>query len=221
MDYVPEAPSKDVPCAYCDTSVVGHAFVMCASCEIPVHRDCWQEAQVCPAYACGNTKALDPAEALFRKKGGPALLGPGTMPAGAPGGPPGAMALATAAAASVFTAAAKSVAAVANAATHALTPPKPVGIAAMTQAERQAEIRRLEARLFELQVRRWKRTTVIMALVVMLPLVLRFIARPLLFPWMVVVGAYASWPGHREATRRHERALRQRLEQLELIELGQ
>ena len=209
------APAKDVPCAYCDTSVVGHAFVLCAVCEVPVHRDCWAEALTCPAYGCGNKRPLDPAEAIFRRKGSPALLGPGT----APDAPTSAMAIATTAAANVFSAAAKSVAAVANAATQALAP-RPATVPSLSREERRAEIRRLEARLYELQLRRWKRTTVLMAFVMLLPLVLRFIARPLIFPWMIAVVAYASWPGHRESSRRHERALRQRLEQLEVAELG-
>lgn len=214
-----EAPSKDVPCAYCDTSVYGMAFVLCATCEVPVHRDCWAENSACPAYACGNTKALDPAEALFRRDKGPALLGPGTMPMGQDGAPPTALQVATTAAANVFSAAAKSVVAVANAATQALAP-RPTGVAALTVAERRAEIKRIEARLYELQLARWKRTTVILAFVMILPLILRFIARPLVFPWMIALVAYASWPGHRESSRRHERALRHRLEQLEMNDLN-
>src|SRR5437016_3873189 len=58
---------KDVPCAFCDTSVVGRVFVLCAQCEVPLHRDCWEASGNCPAYACGSTSYLDPALVIFRK----------------------------------------------------------------------------------------------------------------------------------------------------------
>lgn len=215
---------KDVPCAYCDTSVCGAAFVLCATCEVPVHRDCWNESGSCPAYGCGDTRPLDPAEALFRKSTSPTLLvghAPGQLTAdGADRQPQGTLALVGASAAAAFSAAAKSVAAAATAASHALTGPRSPAPPALTPAERAAEIKRLEARLYELQLRRWKRSTVIVAFILLLPLLLRFVARPLVFPWLIALVAYASWPGHRESSRRHERALRARLEQLELHELG-
>jgi hypothetical protein len=62
-----DADVKQVPCAYCGTTVVGTAFVLCAACEVPLHRDCWTEGGRCPAFACGSTAALDPALAIFRR----------------------------------------------------------------------------------------------------------------------------------------------------------
>jgi hypothetical protein len=67
VDQEPPQTGKEVPCAYCDTSVVGTSFVMCSACDVPVHRDCWGEAARCPTYACGSTEVVDPAVALFRK----------------------------------------------------------------------------------------------------------------------------------------------------------
>lgn len=58
---------KDVPCAFCGHTVIGVRFVACAQCDVPVHADCWNVGGKCPAYACGSTRGLDPAVALYRK----------------------------------------------------------------------------------------------------------------------------------------------------------
>lgn len=59
--------TKDVPCAYCHASIVGADFLLCRRCEVPVHRDCWQQTRKCPAFACAEPEMLEPALALFRR----------------------------------------------------------------------------------------------------------------------------------------------------------
>ena len=59
--------SKDVPCAYCQTTVVSQDFVLCETCEVPVHRQCWLETKTCPVYACGSQQFREPAIALYRQ----------------------------------------------------------------------------------------------------------------------------------------------------------
>lgn len=58
---------KDVPCSVCGTSLVGKAFVICSTCEIPCHPECWETSGSCPAFGCGSTTPMDAAVALFRR----------------------------------------------------------------------------------------------------------------------------------------------------------
>lgn len=58
---------KEVPCAFCGASILGRLFVVCASCEVPMHHDCWAIALTCPAFACGSTETVDPALVIYRK----------------------------------------------------------------------------------------------------------------------------------------------------------
>jgi hypothetical protein len=65
---------KDVPCAYCASSVVRSDFVLCSQCGVPAHRECWAQAGRCPVYACGATQLTEPALALFRAEVLPAAV---------------------------------------------------------------------------------------------------------------------------------------------------
>ena len=74
------ADGKDVNCAFCATTVLGQAFVICERCEIPIHRDCWDSQPKCPAYACGSTSIRDPAVHIFRTATPAALIDPAVAP---------------------------------------------------------------------------------------------------------------------------------------------
>lgn len=61
---------KDVPCVFCGGDVAGTVWVLCATCEVPCHKSCWDGRGSCPVYGCTSTQAVDPATAMFRKKPG-------------------------------------------------------------------------------------------------------------------------------------------------------
>lgn len=79
------SPTKDVPCAFCGASVVGADFVLCPSCEVPAHRECWVANGRCPAYACQACDPMEPAIALYRRPRGGQAVAPGAaLPTGGP-----------------------------------------------------------------------------------------------------------------------------------------
>lgn len=67
---------KDVPCVFCGGDVAGTVWVLCATCEVPCHKSCWDAKGTCPVFGCGATQAVDPATALFRKKPGAVVVAP-------------------------------------------------------------------------------------------------------------------------------------------------
>jgi hypothetical protein len=71
------AEAKEVPCAFCGSSIVGGDFVLCSKCDVPAHRECWATNGRCPAYACGSTEPMEPAVAIYRRqKREPAVSAP-------------------------------------------------------------------------------------------------------------------------------------------------
>ena len=61
---------KHVPCVFCGGDVAGTVWVLCATCEVPAHRSCWDGRGSCPVFGCASTAAVDPSAALYRKKPG-------------------------------------------------------------------------------------------------------------------------------------------------------
>lgn len=78
---------KDVPCVFCGGNVSGTVWILCAACQVPAHKSCWDERGSCPVLDCGSKDVLDPAAALFRKNapGRPAAAPAPTPPAVLPG----------------------------------------------------------------------------------------------------------------------------------------
>ena len=226
------AAQKDVPCAYCDTSVVSSAFVLCEACEVPVHADCWKEGGKCPTYACGCTRTIDPALALFRGAGSRAVTAgvaadaaPARVaPAAVSATPPVSAALAGDAddlgrmiveGAQEFAGTLKAVArGAAQAAGLELwkpaTPPAPA---------RPGERAELDASLRGLRNRRWIRRVGAVTAILMFPLVAKLIARQVVFPYVALVFAWLSWPGWDvKDHRKREKAIRGRIAQIEQLE---
>lgn len=48
--------------------------MLCAVCDVPMHRDCWQESSRCPAFGCLSTAVEDPAIRLYRPRVAPATM---------------------------------------------------------------------------------------------------------------------------------------------------
>lgn len=71
---------KDVPCAFCGATIVSRLFVVCGSCEVPMHQDCWAVSATCPAYGCGSNEVLDPAVVIYRRPRADAVIA-STLPA--------------------------------------------------------------------------------------------------------------------------------------------
>jgi hypothetical protein len=67
---------SNVPCALCGCSVIGASFVLCSSCVVPVHSDCWDFGNQCPVYGCANVECVDPAVILFRQVASPSAILP-------------------------------------------------------------------------------------------------------------------------------------------------
>jgi hypothetical protein len=59
---------KDIPCVVCDQNVTGTVWLLCAACEVPAHKECWDRRGSCPVFGCGSRETMDPAAAIFRKK---------------------------------------------------------------------------------------------------------------------------------------------------------
>lgn len=219
---------KDVPCAYCDASVLSTAFVLCASCEVPVHRDCWAESARCPTYGCGATATLDPAVALFRRS---APAGEVAATPAAPRHEPaaeesveplsGAIARAVGVVESVVAAIAEGAtgAGRARALVPAAKPAPPAQAAppALEASARQAEIARLESELHRMTMRSWLRMLAIVGWTLMMPLMFKEISKNLVFPAVLVLIALATWPAAPRGTRARKKALAKRLAELEAL----
>lgn len=219
------AVSKDVPCAYCDTSVVGRTFVLCEACEVPVHADCWQEGGKCPTYACGCVKAVDPALALFRgaRAAAPVAITPAPAPA--------AVAVAATSPAPsdgaelgrAIVEGAKEIAGTFRDVVHGAA--QAVGVelfkpAAPPVPAQPGERDAVEAELDALRTRRWMRRMVVVAAAMLFPMVMKLVSRQLFFPYWIVAIAIWSWPGWspRDGKRR-EKMLKSRLAELDRMAL--
>src|SRR5262245_15523315 len=54
-------------CRFCGTPLTAADFVVCARCETPFHRDCWEYGPGgCSIFACGGRLALDGPAFLAR-----------------------------------------------------------------------------------------------------------------------------------------------------------
>lgn len=222
---------KDVPCAYCDTSVLSTAFVLCGQCEVPVHRDCWAEGGKCPTYACGATQTLDPAVALFRRESTVPMTqapAPMTQPVPAAHTAPVPHTEYTAHTApttpahesdslpGIVTQALGVIESVFQALVGGERKPRPVPVP-MLPAERDREIAAIEERLHRERMTRWIHNTVIVAWVLMMPMMFKLISKNFVFPAVAILVALVGWPGFKRGmTRRERKTLSARLDRLQL-----
>ena len=223
---------KDVPCAYCDASVVGASFVICSACAVPIHRDCWKDGgEKCPTYACGSTAATDPALALFRAPKGSSALDhvpappPPPAPAPAPAtGMAGLLGTTIAGAEQIV----KAVADVASGVISDVNPARDKTLANVSKgapavndpppalSALHVERAQLEAEVSQLRFWAWVRSCSIAGSAVILPWLLRDVSHNMLWVWLVFVIVVGSWPGR--GGRNPKKRLRQleaRLDQLE------
>jgi hypothetical protein len=63
----PEAGSK-VICSVCNGTISGTVWVLCARCEVPIHKGCWEYAGQCPIYGCASREWHEPVELLLRPR---------------------------------------------------------------------------------------------------------------------------------------------------------
>jgi hypothetical protein len=221
---------KDVPCAYCDASVLASAFVLCGKCEVPVHKDCWAEAQKCPTYGCAATESLDPALALFRRAAPRSQAVAVPAPAPAPQ-PATHLESALGHAVQVVESVVSSIAV--GLMGGEVTPPRPAAAPAAPPAQsalavppatelapREAEIARVEAELHSIRVRNWLRTLLLFTWVVMFPPLTKLISKNFIFVWLAVLMGISTWPdANGKSNKAREKQLTKRLAELEAQEL--
>lgn len=60
--------AEKVHCSICNQRIQGSDWVVCASCDVPIHRACWDYNGKCPIFGCDSTVGRDPLELLLKPK---------------------------------------------------------------------------------------------------------------------------------------------------------